>query len=352
MDKELKGNENNILFYNDEEGNTKIEVILEDENVWLNQISLSKLFETTRNNITMHIKNIYDDQELEESSTSKESLLVQKEGNRNVKRTVIYYNLDMIISIGFRVNSKKAIKFRTWANKIIKEYMIKGFALDDDRFLKGGKVNAQYFDELLERIKTIRTSERMDYQKITDLFIATAVDYNPKSEEAYTFFKIVQNKLHYAISGHTAAELIYNRVDSNKEHMGLTNWKNSPDGLIYKYDVTIAKNYLNEEELKKLNDLTNFFIVFAEDEAKERHIMTMQNWIDATDDLLKFRRKKILENAGSISHKEAIEKAENEYEKFKVKQDIQYISSMDEMYQRYLTESNTVGKTDINKSKK
>lgn len=339
MDNKLIGNENNILFYNDEEGNTKIQVILEDENVWLNQISLSKLFETTRNNITIHIKNIYDDQELEESSTSKESLLVQKEGNRNVKRTVIYYNLDMIISIGFRVNSKKAIKFRTWANKVIKEYMIKGFALDDDRFLKGGKVNAQYFDELLERIKTIRTSERMAYQKITDLFIATAVDYNPKSEEAYTFFKIVQNKLHYAISGHTAAELIYNRVDSNKEHMGLTNWKNSPDGLIYKYDVAIAKNYLNEEELKKLNDLTNFFIVFAEDEAKERHIMTMQNWIDATDDLLKFRRKKILENAGSISHKEAIEKAENEYEKFKVKQDAQYISSMDEMYQRYLNEN-------------
>lgn len=339
MDNKLIGDENNIVFYNDEEGNTKIEVILEDENVWLNQNSLSKLFETTRNNITMHIKNIYDDQELEENSTSKESLLVQKEGNRNVKRTVVYYNLDMIISIGFRVNSKKAIKFRTWANKLIKEYMIKGFALDDDRFLKGGKVNAQYFDELLERIKVIRTSERMAYQKITDLFIATAVDYNPKSEEAYTFFKIVQNKLHFAISGHTAAELIYNRVNSNKQHMGLTNWKNSPNGLIYKYDVTIAKNYLNEEELKKLNDLTNFFIVFAEDEAKERHVMTMQDWINATDDLLKFRRKKVLENAGSISHKEAIEKAENEYEKFKVKQDMQYISSMDEMYQRYLNEN-------------
>ena len=154
------------------------------------------------------------------------------------------------------------------------------------------------------------------------------------------YLKIVQNKLHYAISGHTAAELIYERANAEKEHMGLTNWKNSPDGLIYKYDVTIAKNYLNEEELKKLNDLTNFFIVFAEDEAKERHIMTMQNWIDATDDLLKFRRKKVLDNAGSISHKEAIEKAENEYEKFKVKQDTQYISSMDEMYQRYLDENN------------
>ena len=339
MNNKLIGNENNIVFYTDEEDNVKVEVMLQNENVWLNIESLTKLFKIDRTGITRHINNIYKDEELDENSTCAKIAQVQKEGNRSVSRNISYYNLDMIISIGFRVNSKPAIKFRTWANKIIKEYMIKGFALDDDRFLKGGKVNAQYFDELLERIKTIRTSERMAYQKITDLFIATAVDYNPKSEEAYTFFKIVQNKLHYAISGHTAAELIYERANAGKEHMGLTNWKNSPDGLIYKYDVTIAKNYLNEEELKKLNDLTNFFIVFAEDEAKERHIMTMQNWIDSTDDLLKFRRKKILDNAGSISHKEAIEKAENEYEKFKVKQDIQYISSMDEMYQRYLNEN-------------
>ena len=340
MDNKLIGNEKNIVIYTDNEDNIKVEVMLQNENVWLNIESLTKLFKIDRTGITRHINNIYRDEELEEKSTCAKIAQVQKEGNRKVLRNISYYNLDMIISIGFRVNSKPAIKFRTWANKLLKEYMIKGFALDDDRFLKGGKVNSQYFDELLERIKVIRTSERMAYQKITDLFIATAVDYNPKSEEAYTFFKIVQNKLHYAISGHTAAELIYERANANKKHMGLTNWKNSPDGLIYKYDVTIAKNYLNEEELKKLNDLTNFFIVFAEDEAKERHIMTMQNWIDATDDLLKFRRKKILENAGSISHKEAIEKAENEYEKFKVKQDMQYISSMDEMYQRYLKENN------------
>lgn len=339
MNNKLIGNENNVVFYTDDEDNIKVEVMLQDENVWLNIESLTKLFKIDRTGITRHINNIYKDEELDENSTCAKIAQVQKEGNRSVSRNISYYNLDMIISIGFRVNSKPAIKFRTWANKLIKEYMIKGFALDDDRFLKGGKVNAQYFDELLERIKVIHTSERMAYQKITDLFIATAVDYNPKSEEAYTFFKIVQNKLHYAISGHTAAELIYNRVDSNKEHMGLTNWKNSPDGLIYKYDVTIAKNYLNEEELKKLNDLTNFFIVFAEDEAKERHVMTMQNWIDATDDLLKFRRKKILDNAGSISHEQAVDKANTEYEKFKVKQDMQYISSMDEMYQRYLNES-------------
>ena len=182
----------------------------------------------------------------------------------------------------------------------------------------------------------------MSYQKITDLFIATSVDYNPKSEEAYTFFKIVQNKLHFAITGYTAAELIYSRANHREEHMGLTNWKNSPDGLIYKYDVVIAKNYLNEEELNKLNDLTNMFLVFAEDEAKERHIMTMQNWINATDDLLKFRRKRVLKNSGTISHQQAMEKAENEYEKYRLIQDQHYISTMDEFYDKYLRENNEV----------
>ena len=223
MDNKLIGNENNIVFYTDDEDNIKVEVMLQDENVWLDIESLARLFKIDRTGITRHINNIYKDKELEENSTCAKIAHMGNNGKQQYFTS--YYNLDMIISIGFRVNSKPAIKFRIWANKLIKEYMIKGFTLDDDRFLKGGKVNAQYFDELLERIKTIRTSERMAYQKITDLFIATAVDYNPKSEEAYTFFKIVQNKLHYAISGHTAAELIYNRVDSNKEHMGLTNWK-------------------------------------------------------------------------------------------------------------------------------
>ena len=250
-----------------------------------------------------------------------------------------YYNLDMIISIGFRVNSKKAIKFRTWANKIIKDYMVKGFALNDDRFINGNKFDTRYFEELLERIKVIRTSERMSYQKITDIFIATSVDYDKKSDEAYTFFKIVQNKLHYAITGHTAAELIYERACSEKIHMGLTNWKNSPDGLIYKYDVGIAKNYLNEEELKKLNNLTILFLDYAEDMAEEQNIMTMQKWIDITDKLISFRDKKVLKDSGKVSHKQAIEKAENEYEKFRIKQDREYISSMDEMYKKYLEEN-------------
>lgn len=339
MENKIVDNENNIIFYTDEENNTKIEVILENENVWLTQNSLAKLFDTTRNNITMHIKNIYLDKELEEEATSKENLLVQKEGNRNVKRNVYLYNLDMVISLGFRVNSKKAVKFRTWANKIIKEYMIKGFALDDDRFLKGGKVNQKYFDELLERIKVIRTSERMAYQKITDIFITTSIDYDKNAEEAYTFFKIVQNKLHYAITGHTAAELIYERVDAEKTNMGLTTWKEAPDGMIYKYDISIAKNYLYEDELKKLNNLTTLFLDYAETMAEEEQVMTMKDWINETDNLLKFRKKEILKDSGKISHKQAIEKANEEYEKFRIKQDQQYISSMDKMYQRYLEEN-------------
>lgn len=261
-------------------------------------------------------------------------------GNSGVQRYEIkYYNLDMIISIGFRVNSKKAIKFRTWANKLIKEYIIKGFVLDDNRFIKGGKVNNQYFSNLLERIKNIRASERMSYQKITDLFIATSIDYDKKSEEAYLFFKIVQNKLHYAITGHTAAELIYERANAEKEYMGLTTWEEAPDGMIYKYDVSIAKNYLNEEEIRKLNNLTTFFLDYAEAMAEENQVMTMKNWIEETDNLLKFRKKEILKTSGKISHKQAIEKANTEYEKFKIKQDTQYISSMDEMYKRYLNEN-------------
>jgi len=236
MDKNLIGNENNIIFYEDENGNSKIEVILKEDDVWLNANAIANLFGVQRPAIIKHINNIYKDNELE--------------GSRKVVRKKDYYNLDMIISIGFRVNSKTAIKFRTWANKVIKEYMVKGFALNDDRFINGNKFETRYFEQLLERIKVIRTSERMAYQKITDIFIATSVDYNKDCEEAYTFFKIVQNKLHYAITGKTAAELIYERVNSEKKHMGLTSWKNSPNGLIYKYDVGIAKNYLTDQEIK------------------------------------------------------------------------------------------------------
>ena len=329
--------QNNLLIYKDKNGDIVVDAIYKDETLWLSQKSMAKVFDCSVDNISLHLKNIFKEKELNENSVIEETSITASDG-KNYKTKI--YNLDAIIAVGYRVNSKKATEFRIWATKILKEYMIKGFALNDERFIRGNKYDAKYFDELLERIKTIRVSERMSYQKITDLFIATSVDYNPKSEEAYTFFKIVQNKLHFAITGHTAAELIYSRANHREEHMGLTNWKNSPDGLIYKYDVVIAKNYLNEEELNKLNDLTNMFLVFAEDEAKERHIMTMQNWINATDDLLKFRRKRVLKNSGTISHQQAMEKAENEYEKYRLIQDQHYISTMDEFYDKYLRENN------------
>jgi len=336
LDDKLIGNENNIVFYTDKEDKVNVEVILQNENVWLNIESLANLFKIDRTGISRHINNIYKDEELEEDITCAK---IAHMGNNNKQQyNTKYYNLDMIISIGFRVNSKPAIKFRTWANKIIKEYMIKGFALNDDRFINGNKIDTRYFDELLERIKTIRVSERMSYQKIMDLFIATAIDYNKDSEEAYTFFKIVQNKLHYAITGKTAAELIFERVDSEKENMGLTSWKKSPDGLIYKYDISIAKNYLLKEELEKLNDLTNLFLDVEETEEKEQKTITMNGWIQIADDLLKYRKKNILKDAGKISHKQALEKANKEYEKFRIKQDIEYISSMDRMLDKYLNE--------------
>ena len=320
--------QNNLLIYKDKNGDIVVDAIYKDETLWLSQKSMAKVFEVDRTVITKHLKNIFADGELDKDTVCAKIAHTAEDGKIY---QIEFYNLDAIISVGYRVNSKKATEFRIWATKILKEYMIKGFALNDERFIRGNKYDEKYFDELLERIKTIRISERMSYQKITDLFIATSADYNPKSEEADTFFKIVQNILHYAITGHTAAELIYSRANHQTEHMGLTNWKNSPDGLIYKYDAVVAKNYLNEEELNKLNDLTNMFLVFAEDEAKERHVMTMQDWLDATDDLLKFRRKDILKHSGNVSHKQAVEKAESEYEKYRIVQDQRYISDFDEL---------------------
>ncbi len=225
-----------------------------------------------------------------------------------------------------------------WATNVLKEYIIKGFKIDTERMKNGPKFGKDYYDELLETIREIRLSERRFYQKITDVFEITSIDYDKKSDEAYTFFKIVQNKIHYAITGHTAAELIYNRVNSNEKNMGLTSWKNSPNGKIMKYDASIAKNYLNQEELKKMESLSILFLDYAEDMAYDHNKMTMKKWIDATDNLLKFRKKEVLTTAGDISHKKAIEKANSEYEKYRIKQDKEYISSMDELYTKYLNE--------------
>ena len=327
----LIGNENNILFYNDEEGNVTVEVLLENEDVWLNIEAISKLFNIDRSGIVRHINNIYKDDELKQNSTCAKIAQVQKEGNREVKRVYPYYNLDMIISIGFRVNSKKAIKFRTWANKLIKEYMVQGFALNDERFMKARKSDQEYFKRLLERIKLIRTSERMFYQKITDIFAECSMDYDRNSDMAITFYKTIQNKFHYAITGQTAAEIVYNRVDSKKNNMGLTTWENSSDGKILKSDCIIAKNYLDEKEIKNLNNLVNLFLDIAENNAERNIPMYMNDWTNEVENALKLFHYEVLEGKGKISHKQAVEKAESEYEKYKVIQDKNYISDFDKL---------------------
>ena len=331
MNDKIIGNENNILFYNDEEGNVKVEVLLENEDVWLNTEAIAKLFNIDRSGIVRHINNIYKDSELEENSTCAKIAQVQKEGNREVKRIYPYYNLDMIISIGFRVNSKKAIKFRTWANKIIKDYMVQGFALNDERFMKARRSDEEYFKRLLERIKLIRTSERMFYQKITDIFAECSIDYDKNSDTAITFYKTIQNKFHFAITGQTAAEIIYNRVDAKKDNMGLNTWENSPDGKILKSDVTVAKNYLDEKEIKSLNNLVNLFLDIAENNAERNIPMYMNDWKNEVENALKVFHYEVLEGKGKISHKQAIDKAETEYEKYKLIQDKNYVSDFDKL---------------------
>lgn len=329
MTNKLIGNEKNILFYNDEDGNTKVEVLLENEDVWLNTEALSTLFNIDRSGIVKHISNIYKDEELEEKSTCAKIAHVGNDGKQTYNTK--YYNLDMIISVGFRVNSKKAIKFRTWANKIIKDYMIQGFALNDERFMKARKTDQEYFKRLLERIKLIRTSERMFYQKITDIFAECSIDYDKDSDMAITFYKTIQNKFHFAITGHTAVEIVYNRVDAKKDNMGLTTWENSPDGKILKSDVVIAKNYLDEKEVKNLNSLVNLFLDIAENNAERNIAMYMNDWKNEVENALRVFHYNVLEGKGKISNKQAKEKAESEYEKFKVIQDNNYVSDFDKL---------------------
>lgn len=327
----IVGSEKDILFYSDENGQTKVEVILQDENVWLNVNAIATLFSVQRPAIVKHINNIYNEEELLKDSTCSILEQVQVEGTRSVKRQKEYYNLDMIISIGFRVNSKKAIKFRTWANKIIKDYMIQGFVLDDDRFMKTRRSDQEYFKRLLERIKLIRTSERMFYQKITDIFAECSIDYDKDSDIAKDFYATIQNKFHYAITGNTAAEIIYNRVDSKKVNIGLTNWNKSPDGKILKSDVLIAKNYLEEKELKNLNNLVNLFLDIAENNAERNLSTSMEDWKNEVETSLKLFHYDILEGKGKISNLKAKQKAEREYEKYKVIQDKNYVSDFDKL---------------------
>ncbi|MBQ2679007.1 MAG: virulence RhuM family protein [Firmicutes bacterium] len=312
----------NIIIYQSEDGKIRIDVKIEDETVWLTQQQMAELFGTTKQNVSLHIKNIFEEQELDELSTVKEYLTVRKERNRNVERKIKYYNLDMIISLGYRVKSKVATNFRKWATERLKEYIIKGFALDDERLKGAGGGN--YWKELLDRIKDIRSSEKVLYRQVLDLY-ATAVDYDPKDEKSIEFFKIVQNKLHYAAHGHTASEVIYERADSDKPFMGLTTF--SGDLPIMK-DVVIAKNYLTEEELKILNNLVSGYFDFAEIRAIRHKAMRMEDYINQLDMILSGTGERMLIGAGTVSHSKAVEKAKFEYKKYQVKT----LSSVEKAY--------------------
>jgi hypothetical protein len=290
---------------------------------------MAALFDVNSQAITKHLANIYEELELEKSATCSILEQVQKEGKRTVKRSVEFYNLDAIIAVGYRVNSKKATKFRQWATKTLREYITKGFVINEKMLKNGKPFGKDYFDELLEKIREIRASERRAYQKITDIFEQCSCDFDKESETTKEFYAFVQNKLHFAVSGKTAAELVYNRADAKKEHMGLTNWKNSPDGKIYKSDVTIAKNYLNEKEISRLNRLVTMFIDYAELQAEDGNLMRMQDCVDAVNMFLQSTRQQILESKGKISHDQAVEKALGEYEIFRIIQDREYISEFD-----------------------
>ena len=330
---------NNIVFYQTENADVVVNVVYKDETFWLSQKAMAALFDVNPQAITKHLSNIYEEQELVKDSTCSILEQVQKEGNRNVKRSVEFYNLDAIIAVGYRVNSKKATKFRQWATKTLREYITKGFVLNE-KLLKNGKQFGQdYFDELLEKIREIRASERRAYQKITDIFEQCSCDYDKDSEVTKNFYAFVQNKLHFAVSGNTAAEIVYNRADSQKEHMGLTSWKNSPNGKIYKSDVTIAKNYLNEKEITRLNRLVTMFIDYAELQAEDGNLMKMQDCVDAVNLFLQNNHQQVLESKGKISHEQAIEKAHHEYEIFRVIQDREYISEFDRQTKRIEEES-------------
>ena len=300
-------NKNEILIYEDKDGITKVNVTFTDEDIWLTQSQLAEIYKTSRENITMHISNIYKDNELPKDSTCKKFLQVQNEGARSVKRNIDHYNLDMIIALGYRVQSEIAVRFRIWATQRLHEYIQKGFTMDDERLKQGGN---RYFKELLQRIRDIRSSERNFYQQVTDIY-ATSIDYDPRSEITKKFFATVQNKLHYAVHEHTAAELIYDRVDNEKPYVGMTNFKGD---YVTIDDVKIAKNYLSEVELQRLNLLVSQFLDFAELQALEQRTMKMQDWVEELDNQILLNRRKILEGNGKISHEEAIKKAEKEFQ--------------------------------------
>lgn len=318
----MSPNPNTLILYNDSEGKVNVNVRFSDEDVWLTQNQLAEVYCTTQENISMHITGIYRDGELDAERTYKKFLLVRQEGKRKVQRSIDHYNLDMIIALGYRVQSPVAVRFRRWATQRLHEYIQKGFAMDDERLKQGGN---RYFRELLQRIRDIRSSERNFYQQVTDIY-ATAVDYDPRSEMTRMFFATVQNKLHYAVHEQTAAEVIYNRVDNEKPFVGMTNFKGN---YVTKDDVKIAKNYLSELELQRLNLLVSGFLDFAEFQALEMKPMTMRDWIESLDNQILANRRKVLESKGSVSHEEAIKKAEKEFEIYRKREMEQLESDFD-----------------------
>ena len=329
-------NQHEIVLYQMDDTNVCVSVYYEDETFWLSQKAMAELFDCSTDNISFHLKNIFKDEELSEEATTEFFSVVQKEGSREVNRRVKCYNLDAIIAVGYRVNSKKATRFRQWATKTLKEYITKGFVLNDDMLKNGKPFGKDYFDELLERIREIRASERRAYQKIADVFEQCSFDYDKNSETTRAFYAFVQNKLHFAVTGQTAAEIIFDRADAEKPTMGLTTWKDAPDGKILKRDITIAKNYLSEKEMSRLNRLVTMFIDYAELMAEDEVLMSMQDWLDQTNQFLTNNRRKVLTGKGHVSHEDAVAKAEKEYEVFRIRQDQEYISEFDRQTEKYL----------------
>ena len=326
-------NRGEILLYSDENGKEFVNVIFKDETFWLTQKAMAELFDCTTDNISLHLKNIFTDGELDKDSVTEKFSVTAADGKNYQTQ---HYNLDAIIAVGYRVNSKKATRFRQWATKTLKEYIQKGFVLNDEMMKNGRPFGKDYFDELLERIREIRASERRAYQKIADVFEQCSYDYDKDSETTKAFYAFVQNKLHYAVTGKTAAELLSERATLDSPTMGLTTWKGAPDGKILKSDTLVAKNYLNQKELSRLNRLVTMFIDYAELMAEDEQLMSMQDWLDETDRFLANNRRKVLDDKGHISRDAAVKKVSGIYEEFRKKQDAAYISEFDRQTERYL----------------
>lgn len=325
---------NEILLYKTPEGNVKVEIFLHNETIWLTQKRMADLFDCSSDNISLHLKNIFDDGELNFHSVTEEFSATAVDG-KNYKTK--FYNLDAIIAVGYRVNSKRATHFRIWATQILKEYIIKGFVMDDERLKNPNHIfGKDYFEEQLKRIRDIRSSERRFYQKITDIYAQCSADYSPDEMITKLFFATVQNKLHFAITGKTAAEIIYERVDSKKPNMGLTIWKNPPQGSIREEDVTIAKNYLDEKELDHLNRIVTMYLDYAELQAKNMKVMYMRDWIEKLDAFLKFNERDILLDAGKVSHEVALSLVKKEYKKYRIERDKNYVSDFDKAVKKLM----------------